>query len=104
METNIIISAKNFELKPAHKKYASQKLEHLLKFDSSIFKIRMEMDADKKIRNNQKFRVEVWVDGRRKAKAGAQALTLYSAIDEVIPKLVRQLEKEKEKIIDRRKK
>jgi len=94
---NIIISAKNFDLNDAHREYISEKIEHLSHYDSSITKARVECDADKKERQGEKFRVEVWLDGKSHVKAGVQAADLYSAIDLVTPKLKRLVIKEKER-------
>jgi ribosomal subunit interface protein len=92
---NIILSAKNFELTKSISQYAESKLSHLVHYDQSLKQIRAELDADKKQRVEGKFRIEVWVKGRSTAKAGAQGDTMYSAIDNVLPKLIRQLEKKK---------
>jgi len=92
---NIIISAKNFALTKAITSYVEGKLGHVTHYDNSVMQIRAELDADKKERLEGKFRIEVWAKGRFTAKAGAQGETMYSAVDAVLPKLVRQLEKKK---------
>lgn len=100
---NIIISGKNFHPSKANKQFVQEKCERLLRYDKSIQKIRIELDADKKERDNAKFRVEAWVGGRFHVQAGSQNVDLFSAVESVIRKIKVQLVKEKQKRQDRKK-
>lgn len=98
---NIIITSKNFKVNQTHKDYISKKLELLTKLDRNIYQIRVELDADKKERDGNKFRVEVWVEGKHHVKAGSMAKNLYSAVDTVLPKVKRQLSNLKDRIVEK---
>lgn len=100
---NIIISSKNFKITEAHREYVETKIKHLEHFDHSLYQVRVELDADKKEREGNQFRIEVWVEGKPHIKAGAYEKNLYSAVDVVVPKLAIQLKKEKDKRITKRK-
>lgn len=94
---NIIITGKNFTPSKANKEFVQKKLESLLRYNERLYQVRVELDADKKERNNTKFRVEIWVEGAVHLQAGSQGKDFYSSVEMTVRKLKTQLGKLKEK-------
>lgn len=94
---NTIITGKNFNVSDANKTFVESKVSGLIQIDSTISTIKVELDAEKKERDNGKFRAEIWVDGKHPAKAGSHGRTFFEAVDSAIQKVKRQIVKDKEK-------
>ncbi|PIS41563.1 MAG: ribosomal subunit interface protein [Candidatus Kerfeldbacteria bacterium CG08_land_8_20_14_0_20_42_7] len=94
---NVIITGKNFAPSKANKDFVQKKLESLLRYDDRLFQVCVELDADKKERNNTKFRVEIWIEGDAHLQAGSQGKDFYSSVEMTVKKLKIQLAKFKEK-------
>jgi len=94
---NIIISGKNFRPSKANKEFVQEKFFNLCRYDKDISQIRVELDADKKERDNTSFRVEVWIEGSHHIQAGVQGPDFYRTVEAVIRKLRVQIVKEKKK-------
>lgn len=94
---NTIITGKNFTVSEANKTYIEQKISSLTQLDATLISIRVEVDAEKKERENGKFRVEIWAEGRHSAKAGAHGYTFFDTLDAAMQKIKRQIIKLKDK-------
>ncbi len=101
---NVIISAKDFKLTDTLKAYVIKHTAKLSHFSKSIQEIKVELDADKNQTTGVRFRAEAsaLVNGRY-FKAGERAEHIQEAIDLCMPKLVRQVERYKEKLQSQRK-
>ncbi len=99
----IIITGKDFQLTPSLKKYVEEHAQKLLHFESLLEKVKFELDVDKHHHKGENFRVEAWayVKGDVLA-AGDRAEDMRTAITKVVHTLSRELEKRKEKLLDRR--
>ena len=100
---NIIITGKNFHPSKANKDFVQKKLETLIHYDSRLTQIRVELDADKKERDNTKFRAEIWIEGDFHIRAGAQGADFFAAIELTVQKLKMQLTKQKERKVSKKK-
>lgn len=101
----IIITGKDFKLTPSIKVYIEEHSQKLLRFRSDIELVKFELDIERHHKKGENFRVEGWVHipGRTFA-AGAHATEMHAAIDILMDKLVRQVARDKEKMIDRKRK
>lgn len=99
----LIITGKDFELSESLKAYVEKKVERLRHYRSDIIQIKFELDVDKHHKKGEKFRAEGWVIAPgQQAAAGAKASDLHASIDLVVDKLGRQLTREKERRVGRK--
>lgn len=100
----IIITGKDFQLTPSLKQYVEEHAKKLLHFDSTVDKVKFELDVDKRHHKGENCRVEVWAYVKGDVlSAGGRADEMHTAIIKVVHTLSRELEKRKEKRISRRK-
>lgn len=99
----IIITGKDFHLTPSLKRYVEKHAEKLLRFEPLVEKVKFELDVDKHHHKGDNCRVEAWayVKGDVLA-AGGRAEDMHTAIVHVVHTLSRELEKRKEKRLNRR--
>jgi len=95
---NIIITGKNFTPSKANKDFVEKKITMLSRYDKKIYQAKIELDADKKERDNTKFRVEIWLDGEIHIQAGSRGQDFYTTVESTIQKLKTQLMKHKKKL------
>jgi len=95
---NISIKAKNLELTPAIKSYAEEKFESLIKYEDDLQLVKVELEMLTQKHTDKIFRAEVMIDAPHHVyRAESREADLYAAIDTVIPKVVVQIEKVKNK-------
>jgi putative sigma-54 modulation protein len=101
---NLIISGKDFKLTPQIKEYVTKKMGKVSKLAyRPISEMKIELDVDHNQRTGNIYRAEASVILAGKIiKAGEKADNLRAAIDLTIPKIIRQVEKVKEKILTKR--
>jgi putative sigma-54 modulation protein len=94
---NIAIKTTHFEMTPAIKKYAEEKIEALSKY-LDVMEAHIELERDRKHQSGLVFRAEVMLTvGGKQIRADANAEDMYAAIDLCIPKLKEQISKFKDK-------
>lgn len=98
---NINIKATNTTLTPSIKDFINEKLDIISKFIKPEDKIRVELEVDKKHNSGLVFRCEVDIQPHGHY-AEARGNDLYEAMDLVIPKISRQLAREKDKKVSLR--
>jgi putative sigma-54 modulation protein len=95
----IIIQGHKMDVSEAMKDYAEKKLNKVQEFFENIQKVELTLDLRSigdKMRSNV-AEVTVWTAGKI-IRATDGASDMYAAIDQVMDKLLRQVEKHKEKI------
>lgn len=93
----LIVSGKDFPLTPSLKTYVAEKFAHFERHDHPIEQARVELDVDHNQHRGDIFRVTAHlILGKHVVKAGVKAEKMHAAIDLVIPKLERQLERLKD--------
>jgi len=95
----IIVQGHNIDVTEALKDYAEKKLSKIEEFFHNVQKAEVTLDfrkIDDKLRNNV-AEVTVWTAGKviRAVDGGSD---MYAAIDQTMSKLLRQVEKHKEKL------
>ena len=96
----IIISAKDFKLTPSLKAYVERHTETLIRHAPTVTDVKVELDVDHNQHRGMIYRVEVSARmGRTYLKAGEKAEHMQEAINLCIPKLIRQIEKHKTRIV-----
>jgi len=99
----IDIKTKNLELTDEIDSYAREKIGRLAHFDKNIMETVVRLFSGKEHTSETKFRAEVTMHlPQTMLVAEAKAQEIYAAIDIVSEKLERQVEKYKDKIIDKR--
>lgn len=97
---NIIVNARHFDLTPALKSYAEEKIQKFDRYLSNITEAVVTLSIEKKYRH----RTEVLLKANGvKIQAASVTAEIYSSIDEVIEKLEKQVKKHKEKLVSHRK-
>lgn len=95
----IVIKGTGTELTPSLKEYVYEKVGQLEKYLKRVVEADVELVVDKKHRSGEIFRAEVMLFvPKDMLRASEQATDMYAAIDLVMPKLKRQIEKYKAKI------
>ncbi|MBU1038643.1 ribosome-associated translation inhibitor RaiA [Patescibacteria group bacterium] len=101
---DFIISGKNFKLTPSIKKYVQDKFSKLSKYWGKIIRARIELKVDKAHKSGQLSGVDVVLEvPGPDIRAEQKASEMHEAIDLVMPKLERQLNKAKDKNLAREK-
>jgi putative sigma-54 modulation protein len=99
----IVIKGTNTELTPSLKEYVYEKVGRLERYLKRVVEADVELEVDRKHRSGEIFRAEVMLFVPRDVlRATEQATDMYAAIDLVMPKLKRQIEKYKDKIKHKR--
>ena len=98
----INIKATNTTLTPTIKAYIEDKLAVLEDFLKPEHKLHVELEANKKHKSGDLFRVEISVRPNM-FYAESRGQDFYAALDTVLPKIKEQLLKEKDKRLTRRK-
>ena len=99
----IDIKTKHLELTEEIADYVDKKIGHLSHFDDKIMETRVKLTSGKEHTSDTKFRAEVTMHlPKIIIRAEAKAQEIYAAIDIVSEKLERQIEKYKDKMIDKR--
>jgi putative sigma-54 modulation protein len=96
---NIIVNGRHLEVTPALRQYAEDKIGKFTKYVSTISEAIVTVSVEK---HHQKAEVLLKVNGYMIQAEGATG-DVYSAIDEVVEKLEKQVVKYKEKLTDHRK-
>ncbi len=95
----IVIKGTNTDLSPSLKEYVFEKVGQLEKYIKRVVEADVELEVDKKHRTGEIFRAEVMLYVPRDVlRASEQATDMYAAIDLVMPKLKKQIEKYKAKV------
>ncbi len=96
---NIVIKGTNTELSPSMKEYVNEKIGSLSKYVKRVVEVDVELEVDKKHKSGEIYRSEVTMYVPRDVlRATEKATDMYAAIDLVIPKLKKQIEKYKAKL------
>jgi len=90
------ITGRNFEVTPALKTHAAEKMNHIQKHFADVVKVNMVLQVE----NNRHIAEASTHYTGAEIHAKAESNDMYRAIDEVTTKLETQLHKHKEKIID----
>lgn len=96
---NIIVNGRHLEVTPALRQYAEEKIGRFTKYVSTISEAVVTVSVEK---HRQKAEVLLKVNGYMIQAEGATS-DVYSAIDEVVEKLEKQVVKYKEKLTNHRK-
>jgi len=94
---DLIISGKNFKLTPDVKQYTQTKMGRLKRYWSRIVRVRVELKLNKKGKNTHEADVLVEVPGKD-IRLEQPASSPRQAIDLLMPKLERLLNKAKAKL------
>ncbi len=95
----IVIKGTNTELTPSLKEYVYEKVGQLEKYIKRVVEADVELEVYKKHNSGENFRAEVMLFVPKDVlRASEQATDMYAAIDLVMPKLKKQIEKYKAKI------
>lgn len=95
----IVIKGTKTDITPTIKEYIHKKIGHLTKFLRGIIEARVELEILRSESRGDRYRCEVMIFVPKDLIRGEETATdMYAAIDLVIPKLKRQLEKYKGKI------
>lgn len=90
----ITIRAKGIKLTSDLEQYAREKVNKLDKFLGDVIESWVELVEDKSMKSGKKFRVEVQIKlPRDSIRADVKAMNILEAIDLVIPKLKKGIEK-----------
>lgn len=99
-----IFTGKDFSLTPALNDFLATHVEKLGRFHVDIELVKFELDVDKHHHSGERFRCEGWVHVPGEVfEAGEAAEDMRVAIEHVVKKLSRQLARDHERHIDRRK-
>lgn len=95
---NIQITGHNIDVTPALREFAEKKLKRLKKHMNNITNIHVTFNIDKL---SQIVEAQVMLPGN-KIHAKAKSNDMYHAVDELIHKLIRQLDKYRDKLTGHR--
>lgn len=101
---NLNIKATHTDLSQSIKDYVNKKMQPLSAFLRDENKLRVEMDIDPKHKSGLKYHVEITVNPNSEIFAEARGSDFHEAIDLCVPKIKKQLKKQKDKRISLRKK
>ena len=95
---NITLKCPNLDLTPALKQYVEEKVSALVRHNGELAIARVELERLKRHHSGLVFRAEITVDAPGvNFRAESLSSDMYAAIDLMVPKLVVQLEKSKDK-------
>jgi putative sigma-54 modulation protein len=87
------LKATHFKLTEPIRKFAEEKISALEKFTENLDVVRIELEKLSGKKTGEVFRAEVTIDAPHGMfRAESQSFDLYVAIDQVVPKIVRQIE------------
>lgn len=98
-----IVTAKDFALTPSLTEYITEHAQRLVKHAPKLERVRCMLNVDRHHVKGETSTVEAWADvpGAEPFFATATGFDMRSTADEALEKLERQLEKYKDKLIDR---
>ncbi|MDP2586516.1 MAG: ribosome-associated translation inhibitor RaiA [Candidatus Komeilibacteria bacterium] len=98
------IYAKNLEITPVLSSYLDKKLVKLDKFSGNVLKLEIELSRDSRHQTGPVFRAEFNLSIPKKlVRVVENDFSINSAIDKAIEQLARQLDKIKDKNLNRKK-
>lgn len=98
----ISIKGTNTELTPSLKEYVYEKIGNLDRYVKRVVEAKVELEVNKKHRSGDIYRAEVTIFVPRDVlRAEENASDMYAAIDLVVPKLKKQIDKYKGKLRDK---
>ncbi|HBY01241.1 MAG TPA: ribosome-associated translation inhibitor RaiA [Rikenellaceae bacterium] len=98
----IVIKGTNCDLTPSIKEYVYEKVGALQKVIRKVLEAQVELEVSKRQKSGEIYRAEIMLFVPRDLlRATEEATDMYAAIDLVIPKIRRQIEKYKGKLRDR---
>jgi len=102
---NITIKTTNFKLTNAIREYVENKLKSLYRHSGKLQIARIELEFLETKHTGEKYRAEATVDAPHATYRAESTMTdLYASIDTLIPKIVTQIEKNKEKSVSKNRK
>ncbi len=100
----LILTGKDFKLTESLKTYVAAHVARMQRYHRNITRVRMELDVERHHQKGDNFRVTGWVIVHGKTlQASEHAADMHAAVDGVVRKLARQLERDKERHVDRQK-
>jgi len=92
----ITLLAKKINLTNDIKDYVDKKIGKLEKYLNNVIECWVELAEDKSVKSGKKFRAEVQIKlPRESIRADVEAMNIFEAIDLVVPKLKKRMEKVK---------
>lgn len=90
----ITLLAKKIELTDDIRSYVDKKIGKLDKYIKNVIESWVELAEDKSMKSGKKFRAEVQIKlPRESIRADVEAMNIFEAIDLVVPKLKKRIEK-----------
>lgn len=101
----LIITGKDFKLTPSLKKFVTEKTNKLTKYSSKILTIKVELDIDRRHRQGDNFRAQIWVTLPGKiVRAGQKGEEMHEVMNQLMPKIEQQVKRYQDKQKDQLKK